>query len=179
MALLMAWLPSVWPKPKLALITRQIYLVRQKITRLFPKTYYGTRDFRCGPEFTKLIKTGCNSSFIVDIAGRWNKITTDSFNTKTKISDFFKQHKFQFYISPDLVALLMVVLRGLPKSISPEKIGNELSDKGIDATKVTQVCSMKYGKILLNFLLNLSRTENSKKVLQITSLFKIRISIEK
>lgn len=79
---------------------------------------------------------------------------------------------------PDLVAPLKVVLRGISKSLSPEKIMNELN-KCSDATKAAQMHSRKDGRMFLLFPLNLLQNENSKKIFQITSLFKIRIGIEK
>lgn len=47
-------------------------------------------------DFTKMIETECDSDFIVDIAGGWIKIITDSYSTKAKISNILKKREFQF-----------------------------------------------------------------------------------
>lgn len=83
---------------------------------------------------------------MVDITGRWVNITTESYSTKDKISIFFKERKFQFYVGPDLAPVLIIVLIGLSNSISLYKIISELNLIGFDVTKVTQMISRKDGK---------------------------------
>lgn len=82
---------------KIAFLTRQIYLVKQKMTKLPPpsqKNHIMVLKTSNVAEFTKLMETECDWNFIVDIAGRWVKITVGSFKTKTKISDPLKKSKF-------------------------------------------------------------------------------------
>lgn len=91
--------------------------------------------------------------------------------------NYLKVQWFQFYIVPDLKALLKVVIWELSKSSTPDSNQNELNKNGFNSSKVTQMYSRKDGRILPLFLLHLSCNKISKRFL-IKSLFKIRIDIE-
>lgn len=112
---------------------------------------------------------------MVDIAGRWVNIITESYSPKGKISIFFKEHKFQFHIGPDLPSLLIIVLRGFLKSIPPYKIISELNFVGFDVRKETQMISRKDGRKLYFF----SLTYREMKIKKRSFMFKIRIKVEK
>lgn len=71
------------------------------------------------------------------------KVISNTFVANAKIISYLKEQKFQLYVVPDLETPLKVVLRGLPKSIDPDKIINELNDKSFDVSNTTEMHNRK------------------------------------
>lgn len=79
--------------------------------------------------FTAKIEADCEENISAKISGRWLKILPNNFAAKTKIETYLMEKRFQLYVVSDLQAPLKVVIRGLPNSISQDKIMNELNKK--------------------------------------------------
>lgn len=95
--------------------------------------------------------------------------------TKNKIIEFRKDKKFQFYVVPDIIAPLKYVIRGLPESSKVENIQREILNKGFEVTKVVQMTIKVDARVLPLFLIHVIKNENSKTILNLRDLFKIRI----
>lgn len=73
---------------------------------------------------------------------------------------------------------MKVVIRGISKSCKIENAQKEIFDSGFGVLKIVKMTRRKDAMVLPLFLIRLERTENSKKINHLRSLFKIRIEIE-
>lgn len=60
-----------------------------------------------------------------------------------------------------------------------ENICNELKSHGYHVIKIAQMTSRKDGRLLPLFQVQIDRNENSKKIIELQSIFKIRVEIDK
>lgn len=115
-------------------------------------------------ELAATLEKDCDLGFLVEISGNWAKIIANTFVAKTKITEYLKEHKFQFYVIPDTSTPMKVAIRELPKYCNTENIQKEILDKGFGVIKVVQMTSPKDTRILQYFLMHLERNENSIKI---------------
>lgn len=70
------------------------------------------REINDVAEFTSNLETNCIPYFLVEVLGRWVKILTKTYPVKSKIVEYLKERKFQFYVVHHLEAPMKVVMRG-------------------------------------------------------------------
>lgn len=71
-------------------------IVREKKEKYIPPKSIMVSEIQDVTGFTQQIANECVSNFMVSIAGRWVKITTETYNVKDKILSYLKERKFQF-----------------------------------------------------------------------------------
>lgn len=65
--------------------------------------------------------------------------------------DYLREHKFQFYVVPDTIAPMKVVIRGIPKSCKIENVQKEIFDSGFGVLKVVKMTSRTDAMVLSIF----------------------------
>lgn len=129
-------------------------------------------------EVIKKIADDCDKKFYIKTTRSWMKLLADSLQIKQKIIDYLKNNQFKFYITPDTIPPLKVIIIGLPTSIKSKDIEKILKAEELVINKAVQMTSRKDKRILSLFLLHLPRDEHFQKNFKLKALFHFRVNIK-
>lgn len=97
------------------------------------------REIEDVTSFTNAIETKYDPNFTVEIAGTWKKLLADSFCKKEKLSDYLKEHKYQFYVVPSIEVSMKFVMRGFLKNIQAYNIRTAIDAAGYEIYRANQI----------------------------------------
>lgn len=114
-------------------------------------------------DFADQLERDCDTDFLEEIFRDCIKITANTLARKSKIINFLKEQKFQFYVVSDSIALLKGVTRGLSKTCKFQNIQRKIINRGFEVINVVQMNSLIDAKVLLMYLRDLNGRKERKK----------------
>lgn len=128
---------------------------------------------------SKTIKELCRNTFTAKNGPEYIKLKFTSEEDYRCITRYFEAEKVQFHtFSIEKTKFFKVVLKNLPPSIKEEEIKSELHELGFDEVIYVAQLKDKLKKPASTYQLTLKKSENSREIFNLRSLFHCHVRVE-